>query len=112
MPTVMLSLTTLTNLKINMVRMPMETRFPSLYALVKKHDYLGMAFNYSSNKKFKIDMTKYMQKILNNLGPEFDGIAVTPSPSHIFDINEEWPLLNKETDEIFYHIVAQFFFSR
>ena len=55
-------------------------------------------------------MTEYTKKILDHLGPEFDGIAITPAPNHIFDVNEECPILTKETAKLFHHIVAQLFF--
>ena len=55
-------------------------------------------------------MTEYTKKILDNLGPEVDNIALTPAPSHLFDVNEECPILTKETAKLFHHIVAQLLF--
>eukprot|EP00957_Ditylum_brightwellii_P077134 5862203-Ditylum_brightwellii.AAC.1 len=41
------------------------------------HNYLGMAINYSTQDKVKFYMTEYINKMLIDLLPNFDGEAAT-----------------------------------
>lgn len=76
----------------------------------KKHEYVGMLLDYTENQKVKIDMKKYIDKILIDLSPEFEGAAQTPAADHLFEINDACPKLNDEKGTIFHHIVAQLLF--
>ena len=47
----------------------------------KKHDYLGMIFDYSEKGKLKIDMTSYVQDMIDEFPEELDPDEEVSSPS-------------------------------
>ena len=76
----------------------------------KKHDYLGMTLDYSVDNKVKIDMQKYIQSIFDELSDKFNGTAVTPAASHLFDVNEDCSKLPKPQADHFHHVIVQILF--
>ena len=76
----------------------------------KMHDYLGMTLDYSVDGKVKIDMRDYIATILEDLPTEFQGSAVTPAATHLFEVNEKCEKLPKKSADFFHHVVAQLLF--
>ncbi len=48
------------------------------------HDYLGMVFDFSVRDKVKINMTKYLLKVIADFPEEIIGKAATPAGDHLF----------------------------
>ena len=76
----------------------------------KKHEYLGMLLDYTTDGKVIIDMREYIKKILEELPHSFRGSSITPAANHLFDINVDCDKLEKEDAEFFHHVVAQLLF--
>ena len=76
----------------------------------KKHDYLGILLDYTVKGKVKIDMREYIKSILEDLPSAFDGEAVTPAASYLFNVDDACKKLNQADSERFHHIVAQLLF--
>ena len=76
----------------------------------KRHDYLGMTLDYGEKHKVKIDMTKYLDKILSDLSNKFDGKSLTLAASYLFETNEHCDKLDKQSSEHFHHVVTQLLF--
>ena len=76
----------------------------------RKHEYLGMVLDYSQLGKVVVDMREYIETILEDLPSEYDGDAVTPAASYLFEINEVCNKLNSVEAEMFHHVVAQLLF--
>ena len=49
----------------------------------KTHEYLGMLLYYRTTGKVKINMTKYAEKILQEVECLFRGTCVTPAANHL-----------------------------
>jgi hypothetical protein len=77
----------------------------------KVHEYLGMTLDYSKNGKVKIIMDEYINKILEHVPSDMDGISPTPAGNYLFNVNNTNPVhLNKDEAELFHHVVAQLLF--
>jgi Reverse transcriptase (RNA-dependent DNA polymerase)/Zinc knuckle len=76
----------------------------------KKHDYLGMVFDYSSAGKVKISMQDYITKMLDELPPDMAGEAATPAAPYLFTVNETPDLLPTNLADFFHHNVAKLLF--
>ncbi len=48
------------------------------------HDYLGMIFDFSDQDKVKINMMKYLSKVIADFPEEIIGKAATPAGDHLF----------------------------
>eukprot|EP00978_Attheya_sp_CCMP212_P042400 scaffold257852_cov32-Attheya_sp.AAC.1 len=58
----------------------------------KIHEYLGMTLDFSSPGKVRVIMKDYVQGMLDEIPDDMDGIATTPAPRHIFEVNETNPV--------------------
>ena len=68
----------------------------------KRHEYLGMVLDYTTEGKVKIDMRDYLNKhVLSELPPEFSGTAVTPAGIHLFEVDPD----AEKTEKIRFGIV-------
>jgi hypothetical protein len=77
----------------------------------KVHEYLGMTLDFSSPDQAKILMTEYIQGILDEMPPEFDGEAATAAANHLFEVNTKDPtMLDDKKAEMFHHNVAKMLF--
>ena len=77
----------------------------------KKHEYLGMVLDYTTEGKVRVDMRDYLKKnVLSELPEDFSGTAVTPAGIHLFDVDPNAEKLNKSDSELFHHVVAQLLF--
>jgi hypothetical protein len=63
----------------------------------KKHDYLGMIFDFSSKNEVQINMNLYISKIIKEFPPEeIIGKTSTPAGDHLFKIREDRRKLDDE----------------
>jgi hypothetical protein len=76
----------------------------------KIHDYLGMTFDYLEPGCVKLDMTKYVKKILEEMPEEMDRTATTPAANYLFTILEGIKLLDEKISKFFQATVAKLLF--
>ena len=76
----------------------------------KVHDYLGMILDYSEPGKVKVNMTQYIQDMLDELPPSFDGTAATPAANHLFAVDQEAQPLSQEDADKFHTLTAKLLF--
>jgi len=72
----------------------------------KVHDHLGMR----DQDKVKINMTKYLTKVIADFPEEIIGKAATPAGDHLFKVRDEGRKLNEEQADAFHHMVYQLLF--
>ena len=77
----------------------------------KVQDYLGMIFNFSDRDKVKINMTKYLSKVIAYFPEEIIGKTATPAGDHLFKIRDEGQKLNEEQADAFHRTVYQLLFA-
>eukprot|EP00978_Attheya_sp_CCMP212_P048586 scaffold546300_cov122-Attheya_sp.AAC.1 len=58
----------------------------------KVHQYLGMTLDFTDRGKVKITMKDSIKDMLDELPADMDGIATTPAPTHLFQVNETNPV--------------------
>jgi hypothetical protein len=76
----------------------------------KKHDYLGMLLDYTESGVIKIDMRKYLAKIIADMPEDMDGTASSPPADYLSTIKEGIEPLNQEKSEFFHATVAKLLF--
>ena len=76
----------------------------------KKHEYLGMEFNFSIPGKVIITMVNYIEEMLDELPEDMSGTAITPAANHLFYVDEKAEKLSTEKAEFFHHNVAKLLF--
>ena len=75
-----------------------------------RHDYLGIALDYSSPGKVIVDMKQYIDKILSETPPDIKGVAQTPAGEHLFKVNPECKCLDAPSAMMFHHLVTSLLF--
>ena len=72
------------------------------------HDYLGMILDYSSKGKVIVNMTKYVEDLINGFPIKFkkEQVALTPAGEKLFEIGQGKRLEDKRR-EIFHSTVAK-----
>ena len=76
----------------------------------KGHEYLGMTLDYTEPGAIKVDMTQYIEKMLDEVGDRMDGIAKTPAANNLFEVRPDSPFLDKEKADFFHSTVAKSLF--
>ncbi len=76
-----------------------------------KHKYLGMEFNHSSAGEDKINMQKYIAKIIDKFPEEITSTSATPDVDHLFAVRENGQKLSDEQVTAFHHTVYQYLFA-
>jgi hypothetical protein len=74
------------------------------------HDNLGMVFDFSDWDKVKINMTKYLSKVIAEFPEEIIGKAAMPAGDRLFKVRDEGQKLNEEQADAFHHTVYQLLF--
>ena len=72
----------------------------------KKHDYLGMMFDFSEKGKVKIDMIDYVKSMVEDFPTKIKGSDKTPAANDLFTKGNS-KLLSKEKKEVFHTFVAK-----
>ena len=76
-----------------------------------KHTYLGMEFDYSFDGEVKINMEKYITKIIEEFPEEITSTSATPAADYLFAVREDGRKLNEEQATAFHHTVYQLLFA-
>ena len=77
----------------------------------KIHDYLGMTFDFSEKGKVQVDMSDYIESMVNDFSVDFTEAdkAATPAAEDLFNVDES-ELLDKKRKEEFHTFVAKSLF--
>ena len=73
----------------------------------KRHDYLGMSFDFTIPGTLEIDMSDYIQVILQDTPANLRGTSTVPVAKHIFTTCPDAPKLNPQEQELFHHLTMQ-----
>jgi hypothetical protein len=76
----------------------------------KTHDYLGMTLDYSNPACVKINMTDYVNKVLEEAPSYMDGKATTPANKNLFEVRDNIAALATDGAEFFHAMVARLLF--
>ena len=71
----------------------------------KVHDYIGMCLDFRTQGKEQVDMTKYVQEIVDASPTDFAGEISTQAANHLFDVNESSQHLMEKDAVLFHHLV-------
>ena len=72
-----------------------------------RHEFLGMVLDYSETGKVKIDMTDYVEKMVEEFEYELPQSAKTPAAEHLFKINNNCEKLNEKMSTDFHTFTAK-----
>ena len=73
----------------------------------KVHDYLGMILDFSKPGELTVDMVDYIKTIIEGMPKDMVGHAKTPAGVHLFKVNDNPVMLDKDRAAIFYRITMQ-----
>ena len=73
----------------------------------KRHDYLGMVLDFTVPGTLEIDMSNYIQVILQDTPANLRGTSMVPAAKHLFTTHPDAPKLSPEEQEIFHHLTMQ-----
>ena len=76
----------------------------------KKHKYLGMILDYSETGTVQIDMSDYVEKIIEEFPENIVTTAKTPAGEHLFKADAQSPKLNNKKAEDFHTTIAKCLF--
>jgi hypothetical protein len=70
-----------------------------------------MEFDYSFDGEVKINMQKYITKIINEFPDKITSTSATPAADYLFAVREDGRKLNEELATAFHHTVYQLLFA-
>ena len=73
----------------------------------KRHDYLGMILDYNTPGILEIDMSDYIQVILQDTPASLRGTNMVPAAKHLFTTCPDAPKITPQEQEIFHHLTMQ-----
>jgi hypothetical protein len=73
----------------------------------KEHMFLGMKIIYTEQRTAIITMKQYLEEAISESRMNITKKVATPARKHLFDVDEESPLLNKDEAEVFHSVVAK-----
>ena len=73
----------------------------------KRHDYLGMILDFTTPGTLEIDMSDYIQVILQDAPANLRGASTVPAAKHLFKTRPDAPKLNPSEQEMFHHLTMQ-----
>ena len=73
----------------------------------KRHDYLGMILDFTIPGTLEIDMSDYIQVILQDTPANLWGTSMVPVAKHLFTTRPDAPKLNPQEQELFHHLTMQ-----
>ena len=73
----------------------------------KRHDYLGMILDFTTPGILEIDMSDYIQVILQDTPANLRGMSMVPAAKHLFTTRPDAPKINPQEQEIFHHLTMQ-----
>jgi hypothetical protein len=76
----------------------------------KTHDYLGMTLDYSEPGCLQINMTDYVDKVLEEAPTYMDNTATTPADKNLFEVRYDIATLDPDAAELHYSMVMRLLF--
>ena len=73
----------------------------------KRHDYLGMILDFTTPGVLEIDMSDYIQVILQDTPANLCGTSMVPAAKHLFTTRPDAPKISPQEQEIFHHLTMQ-----
>ena len=73
----------------------------------KRHDYLGMILDFTTPGILEIDISDYIQVILQDTPTNLQGTSVVPAAKHLFTTRADAPKISPQEQEIFHHLTMQ-----
>ena len=73
----------------------------------KRHDYLGMILDFTTPGVLEIDMSEYIQVILQDTPANIRGTSMVPAAKHLFTTHPDAPKISLQAQEIFHHLTMQ-----
>ena len=73
----------------------------------KRHDYLGMILDFNTPGTLEIDMSDYIQVILQDSPPSLRGTSMVPAAKHLFTTHPDAPKISPQEQELFHHLTMQ-----
>ena len=73
----------------------------------KRHNYLGMILDFTTPGILKIDMSDYIQVILQDTPANLRGTSMVPAAKHFFTTRPDAPKISPQEQEIFHHLTMQ-----
>ena len=73
----------------------------------KRHDYLGMILDFSSPGVLEVDMSDYIQVILQDTPTKLRGTSMVLAAKHLFTTRPDAPKISPQEQEIFHHLTMQ-----
>ena len=73
----------------------------------KRHDYLGMILDFTTPGILEIDMSDYIQVILQDTPANLQGTSMVPAAKHLFTTRPDAPKISPQEQEIFHHLTMQ-----
>ena len=73
----------------------------------KRHDYLGMILDFTVPGTLEIDMSDYIQVILQDSPANLWGTSKVPAAKHLFTTRPNAPKLSPQEQELFHHLTMQ-----
>ena len=73
----------------------------------KRHDYLGMILDFTVPGTLEIDMSDYIQVILQDTPANLWVTSTVPAAKHLFTTRPDAPKLGPEEQELFHHLTMQ-----
>ena len=67
----------------------------------KKHDYLAMTFDFTTPGVLKINMSKYIEKMIEEYPEKLSGKLKCPWSKNLFKVEESSPRLSEEKSKNF-----------
>ena len=73
----------------------------------KRHDYLGMILDFTTPGILEIDMSDYIQVILQDTPTNLRGTSMVPAAKHLFTTRSDAPEISSQEQELFHHLTMQ-----
>ena len=73
----------------------------------KRHDYLGMNLDFTTPGILEIDMSDYIQVILQDTPTNLRDTSMVPAAKHLFTTRPDAPKINLQEQELFHHLTMQ-----
>ncbi len=73
----------------------------------KLHDYLGMTLDFSNKRLAVINMTDYVESVLEEAPTDINGESTTSTTKHLFEINDKPVASDEETADLFHSMTAK-----
>ena len=75
--------------------------------ICKRHNYLGMILDFTTPGILEIDMSGYIQVILQDTPANCRGTSMVPAAKHLFTARPDAPKISLQEQEIFHHLTMQ-----